>query len=199
MSRHALMMLAASMTTTAMSKVPVTFIEEQGCPDCTKYGSRFVVDGLDHGLGSAIELKVYLRTLPHPGFHYDTKLHGWVACANFATGASDSDYFWYRVAACANGNPANTSAVDRCMNIVPCNNCKDVLAEIGACMSNSTLLTQLVADMHAIGDAAHDYPVVTVRDKPVPEPDTHGDDPSALIEQVCSLAQPPLPPACAQK
>lgn len=164
------------------------------------YGRRFVAQGLDSGIGEKVELTAYLRSGAEGSPYYDKVLHSFVACGNYAVGSGDAQYWWYRVLSCAeNHHQGNGSSVPACAQSVP-QSASAGAAKIRECMANPTLSSRLMKRMHEIADKVDDYPTVLVNnasDPRVPEPDTHGDDPSALIKEICRLSAPPLPKACA--
>eukprot|EP00933_Yihiella_yeosuensis_P073833 TRINITY_DN8259_c0_g2_i1.p1 TRINITY_DN8259_c0_g2~~TRINITY_DN8259_c0_g2_i1.p1 ORF type:complete len:208 (-),score=38.95 TRINITY_DN8259_c0_g2_i1:126-749(-) len=178
-----------------LTRTPVTLIEWQGCPDCSKYGDELVEKGLKKGLGEIMELHVYLKTGSHPGIQNDPMYHPWVACANNITGASDKQYYWFQVAACA--NPGKT--IDSCISDVGMPSA--LVAPVKACMSDTARSTALVEESAKIGNSYNDYPWPLVNGfASLPEPDTHDDNIEPLIRAVCKDSQAkPLPSACDAK
>jgi hypothetical protein len=166
------------------------------------YGERLIESGLKHGLGSLIDLRMYLQSNAHPGYPYDTALHAWTACAtNISAFTRDApSYYWYRVASCANDAHDANRTVEACAAEVPA----EAIAPIRACLADPTRAAALVEAMHKIGDSYRDFPTIVIDGavpSDVPEPDTHGDDVQPLIKKICKLASArgiaPLPDACA--
>lgn len=175
--------------------VPVTLIEWQGCPDCSKYGDGLVQDGLKKGLGKVMGLSVFLRSGAHPGIANDPDYQPWVACANNVTGTSDDEYWWFQVAACA--NPGRT--VQECIKSTKMP--ASLVEPIQQCMSDTDRASMLVAATHRVGDTYKDFPWPLIGGKAsLPEPDTHGDNIGPLIKAVCEQAASSgavqLPEAC---
>ena len=155
-----------------------------------------MTQGLDNGLGNITSLNLYLSSAGASGQYGE--LHAFVACAMFwpAAKRTDSAYTWYKVHACCNGHTQKT--IDECSASAP----KEIIQPIRACMKRPEAAS-LVAAMHTIGESVRDFPTVLVEGQPdprVPEPDTHGDDPKALIKEVCRRASAAgaddLPAAC---
>ena len=82
------------------------------------YGENLVNKGLDKGIGSLIDLKMYLQSKAHPGYPYDGPLHSWVACANNVTSEAPQ-YYWYVVASCANAAHDTKKTFEECAGKVP--------------------------------------------------------------------------------
>lgn len=149
-----------------------------------------MTQGLDAGIGSITDLKMYLQSHAHRGYTYNDALHKWVACAMYWPAAmrTDPQYTWYRVASCANAG----KSVDSCAAQEP----KQFVQPLYECMQRNES-TALVAAMHAVGDAYHDYPTVLINgqaDPNIPEPDTHGDRVTPTIKEVCKKYSYQLPP-----
>mmetsp|Transcript_52424 Transcript_52424/g.150291 ORF Transcript_52424/g.150291 Transcript_52424/m.150291 type:complete len:205 (+) Transcript_52424:68-682(+) len=179
----------------ATSRIPVSLIEWQGCPDCTVYGDGLVNSGLKRGLGTILSMIAYFKEGSHPGIESDPSLHPWVACANNVTGDKDAEYWWYRVAMCA--NPGQT--VESCIDSI--NMPADLVEPIRECTNDPSKSSKLVNDMHLYGNEFQRFPWPLRDGKAcLPQPDTHGDDITPLIQVVCKLAGDsgisPLPPAC---
>ena len=109
---------------------------------------------------------------------------------------TDPAYTWYKIYACCNGH--TQKSVDECSKNEP----KEIVQPLYECMKRKEVVSMKAA-MHAVADSFMDFPTVLVDGKPgiVPEPDTHGDDPTALIKEVCKRAAAAgatdMPSACA--
>lgn len=154
--------------------------------------------GLDKGIGSLIDLKMYLQSKAHPGYPYDGPLHSWVACANNVTSEAPQ-YYWYVVASCANAAHDTKKTFEECAGRVPA----AAVQPVRDCVTDTARANALVTEMHKIADSYGDYPTVLIdgsTSPAIPEPDTHGDKVGPLIKQICKLARgkgvSSLPPAC---
>ena len=172
--------LAVLCCVVATQATNVTFVEWQGCPDCTKFGDDFVARGLDKDLGVMMDFTVLYIAGHHPGVVADPQFLPFAACAQDVP-RFGSNFTWYKVLNCANPG----ELIETC--------CKKVgLSEtqytaIHSCMANTTRSAALVTEMNSRAAAtASDYPWSIVDGKAMPEPDTHGDNAGPTIQEICN-------------
>lgn len=163
----------------AGDKVYVQLFVWQGCRDTTVYGQHLIAEGLDQGLGVVASFEViYCSGALNESSAHDPQLHKWVACANYVVGAKDHEYWWYRVAVCANPGRTVAGCIGRLK--MPARERRP----IQECM-DGPLADRLVADMHVRADKYSNYPTVLVEGKQLPRPDKTGNSVKPLLEAVC--------------
>jgi len=136
-----------------------------------------VNSGLKRGLGTIMSMIAYFKEGSHAGIESDPLLHPWVACANNVTGDKDAEYWWYRVAMCA--NPGQT--VESCIDSVKMP--ADLVEPIRECTNDPSKSSKLVNDMHLYGNGFQRFRWPLIDGKAcLPQPDTHGDDITPLIQ-----------------
>eukprot|EP00927_Polykrikos_kofoidii_P020057 TRINITY_DN19454_c0_g1_i1.p1 TRINITY_DN19454_c0_g1~~TRINITY_DN19454_c0_g1_i1.p1 ORF type:complete len:248 (-),score=21.82 TRINITY_DN19454_c0_g1_i1:203-871(-) len=166
-------------------KAHVKLIEWQGCPDCSVYGKRLITQGLKHGLGSMMNMSVYLRSGHTSHSEGGDAIHSWVACGNAMVGSSDPDYLWYRVAVCA---MPGGDILDKCLTKYTSKHGTDAstkLRPVHECVNDAVRSQRLVNEMHAVADKYHSFPSVLVDDEELPPPDQEDNRLTTLIAKLC--------------
>eukprot|EP00666_Eupelagonemidae_sp_cell4sb_P014450 gene14450-19500_t len=110
---------------------------------------RSVLHGLKQGIGSVIDLKVYLTKGEESNGHDVSNIQKWMACGGDVTRTEDPHYYFYRVGACA---WKSGTTIESCIKKtkVPASD-GDILERIQNCTKDSARAKRLVTAMNDKG------------------------------------------------